>query len=63
MDCKKILAELSESGVSQESIAKEMGHSQGWVSKLSRGDIKNMRWDDGEKLKRLHKKHAVKKGS
>jgi transcriptional regulator with XRE-family HTH domain len=54
MDWKKLIAELTEAGVTQEQIAQHCGVSQSSVSDLGRGATKSPRWEFASKLQALH---------
>ena len=60
MDWKKLLQEIQESGLSQIEIGERIGRSQAWVSAAVAGKYQDLRWSDGESIRRLHKEVFVK---
>lgn len=54
MDWKKIIYELQATGISQAAIGAAVGKSQGWVSAVYAGEYSDVRWRDGEALRKLH---------
>lgn len=54
MDWKNIISELCACGFSQAAIGQAIGKSQGWVSAVYSGEYSDVRWRDGEALRRLH---------
>ncbi len=55
MDWTKLITELQAAGLSQADIGKEIsGKSQAWVSAVAKGEYGDIKWSDGEKLRRLH---------
>lgn len=54
MDWKKIISELSDSGLTQTQIGTAIDKSQAWVSAVANGKYKDISWDDGETLLALH---------
>ena len=54
MDWKNIISELCAGGLSQAAIGQAIGKSQGWVSAVYLGEYSDVRWRDGEALRRLH---------
>jgi hypothetical protein len=58
MDWKKLINELTSSGLSQAAIGAALGKSQAWVCAVSAGQYRDLKWGDGEKLRRLHADRA-----
>lgn len=58
MDCKKLLADVRRSGLTQAEVAKELGILQASVSKLERGLTKELRAGAYSKLLDLHARVA-----
>ncbi len=54
MDWKIIIAELLSSGLTQTQIATAVGVKQPTIAGLLAGTQTDMRWSNGERLKRLH---------
>lgn len=54
MDWKKLIAELSDAGVTQAEIAAECGVAQSTISDLHRGASKSPSFDLGSSLVALH---------
>lgn len=54
MDWKNIIEDLQESGMTQAEIGVAIGKSQAWVCALSKGQYSDVRWSDGEALRKLH---------
>ncbi len=61
MDWKKLLAELSEAGVTQTEIASECGVAQSTISDLNRGASKSPGFELGSRLVALHAARVSKK--
>ena len=60
MDWKSIIVDLQEAGMSQSAIGAAVGKSQAWVSAVGKGEYDDLKWSDGEALRKLH---AEKVGS
>ncbi len=58
MDWKNIIADLQKNGMSQAAIGAAIGKSQAWVSACSLGRYDDLKWKDGEALRKLHAQHA-----
>ncbi len=54
MDWKNIIEDLQESGMTQAEIGEAIGKSQAWVCALAKGQYSDVRWSDGEALRKLH---------
>lgn len=54
MDWQKLMADLQALGVSQAEIARHIGKSQGWVSAVATGKYIDVKWSDGEALRKFH---------
>lgn len=50
-----MIADLSSRGWTQARIAEALGkRHQSWVADIARGRYKDLKWHDGELLRRLH---------
>lgn len=56
MDWKKLIADLSASGMTQQEIAKKAGVGQSAISELATGTKKEVLYSTGRKLEALHAK-------
>jgi hypothetical protein len=54
MDWKTLIAEIQARGLSQSEIGAELGKSQAWVSAVAAGKYGDLKWADGEALRKLH---------
>lgn len=54
MNWKTIISELRAAGMSQAAVGIAIGKSQGWVSAVFSGEYSDVRWADGEALRKLH---------
>jgi len=54
MDWKKLITEIQEAGLSQVEIGRRLNKSQAWVSAAAQGKYDDLKWSDGEELRRLH---------
>jgi len=54
MDWKKLIKELCDAGMTQTSIAGELGINQATISNLVRGRNTHPAWDTGNALIKLH---------
>lgn len=54
MDWKILLADLQAAGLSQIEIGRRLNKSQAWVSAAAGGKFDDLKWSDGEALRRLH---------
>lgn len=54
MDWKTLIAELQAAGMSQAVIGAAVGKSQAWVSDAVAGRYDDLKWSDGEALRKLH---------
>lgn len=54
MDWKSIIVDLQEAGMSQSAIGDVVGKSQAWVSAVVKGQYDDLKWSDGEALRKLH---------
>lgn len=60
MDWKALVKDIGAAGHSQAWIAHELGNSQSWVADILRGRYDDIKWRDGQKLIRLHRRVARK---
>lgn len=56
MDWKKIIVDLAGCGMTQAEIAAKVGVKQPTIAGILAGVQKDMRWSNGEKLIRLHRR-------
>ena len=61
MDWKLIIADLRATGMSQGDIGLAIGKSQGWVADVVRGRYDDLKWGDGEALRKLHTQTCIPK--
>lgn len=54
MNWKALIQDLLRKGWTQAQIAKEIGISQSTVAGILAGDQKDMKWQNGERLRALH---------
>jgi transcriptional regulator with XRE-family HTH domain len=54
MDWKALIKNLRAAGMAQAEIGRRAGRSQAWVSAVEAGKYGDLRWSDGEALRRLH---------
>lgn len=54
MDWKKLILDLSRTGMTQTEIGREIGFSQAAVSDLVRGRTTTVQWEVGNALLALH---------
>ena len=54
MNWKTLIQELRQAGMTQMDIGAAIGKSQGWVSAVMAGVYGDLKWSDGEALRRLH---------
>ncbi|MGE8703997.1 MAG: helix-turn-helix domain-containing protein [Achromobacter sp.] len=54
MNWKSLIRDLMRQGWTQAQIAKEIGISQPTVAGILAGDQKDMKWQNGERLRSLH---------
>lgn len=55
VDWKKVVADVEESGLTQNEIAELVGCSQPYISQLKTGVRKKVDFDIGRSLEKLHK--------
>jgi len=58
MDWKKLIDELRQSGLTQAKVGASIGKSQAWVAAVCAGKYDDLKWCDGEALRRLHAEHC-----
>lgn len=49
-----IVKELLDSGLTQAQLGQKVGRSQGWVGAVLRGEYGDIKWLEGEALRKLH---------
>lgn len=56
MNWKSLIADLMSAGWTQMQIATALGRrTQSWVADISSGRYKDLKWADGERLRKLHR--------
>lgn len=58
MNWKTLIADLDIAGMTQKQIGAALGKSQIWVSDVARGRYMDLKWRDGEALRKLHAEKA-----
>ncbi|WP_418131416.1 hypothetical protein [Variovorax sp. 278MFTsu5.1] len=56
MNWKKLLNELFRAGYSQKAVGQESRLTQSTISKLARGDVKDISYTSGAALVQLHER-------
>jgi len=57
MDWKNLVADLQKAGWTQTRIAAALGGKpQSWVADVAKGRYRDLKWTDGENLRKLHRK-------
>jgi predicted transcriptional regulator len=56
MDWKKLISEIQACGYSQAAIGKALGRSQAYIADIVSGRYGDLKWSDGQALRRLHHK-------
>lgn len=54
MNWQKLISDLQAAGMTQKAIGAALGKSQIWVSDVLRGRYDDLKWSDGEAMRRLH---------
>lgn len=54
MDWAKMLQEIQRAGMSQTEIGERINRSQAWISAAASGKYQDVKWADGEALRKLH---------
>lgn len=54
MNWKTLIIDLQAAGLSQSAIGAELGKSQAWVCAVLAGQYADLKWSDGEALRKLH---------
>lgn len=64
MDWKNLISDLQAIGWTQVRIAKAMGDKpQSWVADICKGRYRDLKWSDGERLIKLHRKETRRSGT
>lgn len=64
MDWKNLISDLQSIGWTQARIAKAMGDKpQSWVADIRKGRYRDLKWADGERLIKLHRKELRRAGA
>lgn len=58
MNWSNFIKDLIASGMTQAAIGKEIGLSQPSIVDLLNGKTKSVKWDVGQAIIKLHKKHC-----
>ncbi|TRM53232.1 hypothetical protein YH64_009025 [Achromobacter sp. LC458] len=59
MDWKNLISDLQAIGWTQVRIAKAMGDKpQSWVADICKGRYRDLKWSDGERLIKLHRRET-----
>lgn len=61
MDWKSIIQDLGSRGLTQAQIAAEVGVRQSTIAGILKGAQSDMRWQNGERLRSLHKRMCKKR--
>lgn len=57
MDWKNLISDLQAQGWTQIRIAKALGGKpQSWVADICKGRYRDLKWSDGERLIKLHRR-------
>lgn len=57
MDWKHLISDLQAKGWTQVRIAKALGDKpQSWVADICKGRYRDLKWSDGERLIKLHRR-------
>ncbi|MNY49821.1 hypothetical protein D3C86_1852820 [compost metagenome] len=63
MDWKNLISDLQAMGWTQVRIAKAMGDKpQSWVADICKGRYRDLKWSDGERLIKLHRRE-IRRGA
>lgn len=54
MDWQRLVQEIQATGLSQAQVGAAIGRSQAWVADVLSGRYDDLKWRDGEALRRLH---------
>lgn len=54
MDWKTLISDLQAAKMSQAAIGEALGKSQAWVADVLKGRYDDLKWSDGEALRKLH---------
>lgn len=54
-----LITDLQTAGMTQKAIGAALGKSQIWVSDVLHGRYDDLKWGDGEALRKLHAERAV----
>lgn len=57
MDWKTIISDLQAIGWTQAKIGEALGGKpQSWVADIARGRYRDIKWGDGERLRKMHRR-------
>lgn len=59
---KKMISELIGTGLTQKSVGDSLGKSQAWIGAILADKFNDLKWSDGEALRKLHAKVTAKVG-
>jgi len=51
---EQILKEIAATGMSQKQIGERLGKTQSWVSAAMCGVYADLKWNDGQAIRKLH---------
>ena len=61
MDWKNLVDDLQRIGWTQAKIGAALGGKpQSWVADIAKGRYRDLKWTDGEKLRKLHRREMRK---
>ncbi|WP_334166305.1 hypothetical protein [Achromobacter mucicolens] len=64
MDWKNLISDLQAKGWTQVRIAKALGDKpQSWVADICKGRYRDLKWADGERLIKLHRREMRRAGA
>lgn len=64
MDWKNTIIEIqAATGMSQAAVGMAVGRSQAWIADILSGRYDDVKWRDGESLRRLHSAHCQAGGA
>ncbi len=59
MDWKPLISEIRAAGLTQADIGIALGKSQVWVADVAAGRYADLKWSDGQALRRLHVEKVI----
>ena len=61
MNAQQLIADLRAGGMSQSDIAAGLGTTQSTVSRIAAGKLLAFRYNIGERLQAMHKRHYTRR--